>query len=92
MRWNICCFEKGRSPLDLQQFLKELMQESPIYQEIMQKGVQRGKQDTVMRQLIRSVGTISPQLQAQIQNLFIQQLDSLSEALLDFSDASDLTI
>ncbi len=48
------------------------MRESPIYQEIIQAGVQRGKQ-------------------AQIQNLSISQLDALSEALLDFSDATDLS-
>ena len=67
------------------------MRESPIYQEIIQEGVQRGKQDTVMRQLTRRIGTVSPDLQAQIQNLSISQLDALSEALLDFSDATDLT-
>jgi predicted transposase/invertase (TIGR01784 family) len=76
----------------LQQFLREeLMRESPIYQEIIQAGVQRGKQDTVMRQLTRRIGTVSPPSQAQIQNLSIEQLDALSEALLDFSDATDLT-
>jgi len=48
------------------------MRESPIYQEIIQAGVQRGKQ-------------------AQIQNLSIEQLDALSEVLLDFSDATDLS-
>lgn len=66
------------------------MQESPIYQEIIQEGVQRGKRDTVMRQLTRRVGTVSPQLQAQIQSLSIQQLDELSEVLLDFANAADL--
>ncbi len=77
----------------IQQFLREeLMQESPIYQEIIQKGVQRGKQDTVMRQLTRRIGNVSPQAQAQIQKLSIQQLDTLSEVLLDFSDTTDLTV
>ena len=62
----------------LQQFLREeLMRESPIYQEIIQQGVQQGvqqgrrqgKQDTVMRQLTRRIGTVSPPSQAQIQNV-----------------------
>ncbi len=80
----------------LQQFLREeLMRESPIYQEIIQQGVQqgvqRGKQDTVMRQLTRKFGSVAPDLQAQIQNLSIEQLDALSEVLLDFADAADLT-
>jgi predicted transposase YdaD len=77
----------------IQQFLREeLMQESPIYQEIIQKGMQRGKQDIVMRLLTRRIRNVSPELQAQIQNLSIAQLDDLSEALLDFSNAADLTL
>lgn len=77
----------------LQQFLQEeLMQESPIYQEIIQTGMQRGKQDTILRQLKRRIGSISPQLQAQIQNLSIEQLDALSEVLLDFTTTADLTV
>lgn len=77
----------------IQQFLRaELMQESPIYQEIIQKGMQRGKQDTVIRQLTRRIGSVSPQVRSQIQNLSIEQLDELSEVLLDFSDAADLTV
>ena len=77
----------------IQQFLKaELMQESPIYQEIIQKGVQQGKQDTAIRLLTRRIGSVSPDLQAQIHNLSIAQLDDLSEALLDFSNAADLTV
>lgn len=75
----------------IRQFLREeLMQESPIYQEIIQEGVQRGKRDTVMRLLTRRVGIVSPQVQAQIQSLSIEQLDQLSEVLLDFADAADL--
>ena len=84
----------------IQQFLRaELMQESPIYQEIIQKGVQQGiqqgvqqgKQDIVIRQLTRRIGDFPPQLRSQIQNLSIEQLDNLSEILLDFSATTDLT-
>lgn len=67
------------------------MRESPIYQEIIREGVQRGKQDTVIRQLTRRIGTVPPQLQAQVQSLSIEQLDELSEALFDFASAADLT-
>jgi predicted transposase YdaD len=67
------------------------MQESPIYQEIILEGVQRGKRDTIIRQLTRRIGTVPPQVQAQVQNLSIEQLDELSEALLDFAGVADLT-
>jgi hypothetical protein len=51
------------------QFLREeLMQESSIYQEIIQKGVQQGKQDIVIC-LPHRIGSLSPQSQAQIHNL-----------------------
>ncbi len=73
----------------IEQFLREeLMRESVIYQEI----IQEGKRDTIIRQLTRRIGTVSPQLQAQIQKLSIEQLDTLSEVLLDFSNAADLRV
>ena len=76
----------------IRQYLREeLMRESPIYQEIIQEGVQRGKQDTVIRLLTRRIGIVPPQLQAQVQSLSIEQLDRLSEALFDFASAADLT-
>ena len=75
----------------IRQFLREdLMRESPIYQEIILEGVQQGKRDTVMRQLTRRIGTVPPQLQELIQSLSIEQLDELSEVLLDFANAADL--
>lgn len=76
----------------IRQFLREdLMRESPIYQEIILEGVQQGKRDTVMRQLTRRIGTVPPQLQELIQSLSIEQLDELSEVLLDFAGEADLT-
>ena len=66
------------------------MRKSPVYQEILQQGMRQAKQETVIRQLRRRIGLIFPDLQAQIKNLSIQQLDNLSEVLLDFTDVSDL--
>lgn len=75
----------------IQQFLRvELMRESPLYQEIIQTGMQQGEQRIVMRLLTRRIGEVSPQLQAQIQSLSMSQIEELSEALLEFSDNSDL--
>ena len=54
--------------------------------------MQRGKQDTVIRLLTRRIETVPPQLQAQVQSLSIEQLDRLSEALLDFANVADLTV
>ncbi|MBD6619362.1 DUF4351 domain-containing protein [Komarekiella sp. 'clone 1'] len=87
----------------VRQFLREeLMRESPLYQEILQEGVQQGIQlgiqqgiqqgevTLALRLLTRRLGTVSPELQAQIQQLSSVQLEALSEALLDFSTTEDL--
>lgn len=66
------------------------MRESPLYQEIIQEGLQQGEQRIIMRQLTRRIGQVSPELQAQIQRLTTSQIEELSEALLDFSDSDDL--
>ncbi|MFE1744069.1 DUF4351 domain-containing protein [Coleofasciculus sp. H7-2] len=67
------------------------MQESLIYQELIQKGAKQGKLGTLTRMLSRRFGTISPELQQQLQGLSIEQLDDLSDALFDFSAISELT-
>ena len=64
------------------------MRESAIYQDILQ----RGEIAVIMRQLTRRIGLITPEIQAQIQTLSIPQLEDLAEALLDFSQPTDLTI
>jgi predicted transposase YdaD len=70
------------------------MQESVIYQDILQKGEQRGLQKgevaVILRLLIRRFGAIEPEIEQQIRALSITQLDELAEALLDFSSQSDL--
>jgi predicted transposase/invertase (TIGR01784 family) len=81
-----------------QLFREEVMQESVIYQDILQKGLQQGEQRglqkgevaVILRLLIRRFGAIEPEVQQQIQTLSITQLDELAEALLDFSSPSDL--
>ncbi len=76
-----------------QLFRREDMRESVIYQEILQEGREEGRQSElrlVMRQLTRRIGTITPELQFQIQELSLAQLEDLGEALLDFTTEADL--
>jgi predicted transposase/invertase (TIGR01784 family) len=81
-------------------FREEVMQESVIYQDILQKGEQRGKQQgkqeealaLIMRLLPRRIGAIAPDLEERIRGLSLFQLEELAEALLDFSAANDLTV
>jgi predicted transposase YdaD len=59
-----------------------------------QEGEQQGRQEEalsfVLRLLPRRVGTVPPEIEAQIRTLSLQQLEELGEALLDFSQISDL--
>ncbi|MBD2493390.1 DUF4351 domain-containing protein [Nostoc sp. FACHB-280] len=88
-------FEKN---LITQLFSEEIMQESVIYQDILQKGLQQGeargkRQEAlglILRQLKRRFGVIEPQTEQQIQTLSITQLEDLAEALLDFTSQNDL--
>jgi predicted transposase/invertase (TIGR01784 family) len=55
-----------------------------------QKGLQEGEANLVIRLLNRRCGNISEDLENQVRSLSIPQLESLGEALLDFTGISDL--
>jgi predicted transposase YdaD len=77
-----------------------VLRESPWYQEILQEGErqgeQRGRQEAgramILRLLNRRVGDLPPEIAAQVQALSLGQLERLGEALLDFTDLTDLQI
>ncbi|NEO22494.1 MULTISPECIES: DUF4351 domain-containing protein [unclassified Moorena] len=75
---------------------EEVMEESVTYQDIIQKGRQRGKQEEavliVMRLLTLRLGLLDPVLQQRIEGLSITRLEELSEALLNFETATDLAV
>ncbi|HEY9707313.1 MAG TPA: Rpn family recombination-promoting nuclease/putative transposase [Oculatellaceae cyanobacterium] len=56
-----------------------------------QEGRLEGQQELILRQLVRRLGTVEPEIQARICRLPIDQLENLGEAILDFTSASDLT-
>jgi Domain of unknown function (DUF4351) len=56
-----------------------------------EEGAIRQAQSMLLRQLTRKIGAMSNQTLDQINALSIKHLDSLSEALLDFSSIDDLT-
>jgi predicted transposase YdaD len=74
----------------------DIMQESVIYQEIEAeargeaKGKIEGELNFALRLLSRRIGTIAPNTEAQIRSLSLTQIEELGEALLDFSQPSDL--
>ena len=66
------------------------MQESVIYQDILQKGNKQGEERTIISRDYRRFGEIDSSLTDRIRVLSVEKLDDLAEALLDFSEVADL--
>ena len=73
----------------VRQFLREdIMKESVIYQDIVQKEALK----LISRLLKRRFGDLDGSLVEQVRNLSAEQLENLGEALLDFSEVADLGV
>jgi Domain of unknown function (DUF4351) len=55
-----------------------------------ERGIERGERSLILRQLNRRVGSFPRVIQAQVEALPLNQLESLGEALLDFTSLADL--
>ena len=71
-----------------------ILSESPWYQQILNEGRQQGKQEEavamITRLLNRRFGSLSPELQERLRGLTLEQLEELSEVLLDFTAIAQL--
>jgi predicted transposase YdaD len=67
-----------------------VLRESPLAQEFFREGRLDGEKELVLRQLTRRVGTLDESLVQRVRGLSLEELEQLGEALLDFSDVSDL--
>jgi predicted transposase YdaD len=56
----------------------------------MEQGIEQGERSLILRLLTRRIGDVTPDFRSQIQSLSLTQLESLGEALLDFSQPTDL--
>lgn len=81
---------KFEQDLILQLLREETMQESVIYQHILQKGEQKEAFKYTLRLLNRRFGKIDSLIIERLQVLSTEQLESLGEEFLDFSNISDL--
>jgi len=74
------------------------LKQTRFYQEVYQEGELQGRQEgelqgryaLIVRQLQRKLGSLSPAQIQKIQSLSLEQLESLGEALLDFTTQADL--
>jgi predicted transposase YdaD len=63
-----------------------------VYREAKEEGRLEGESALILRLLQRRFGAVDEVLAAQIQSLEIEQLESLAEALLDFTALNNLVL
>jgi len=76
----------------------DMLEESVVYQDILQKGLQQGLQqgreqgekNLVLRQLERLLGKLPAKTRKQIEGLGLERLEALGEALIEFKSERDL--
>jgi len=75
-------------------FQEEIMRDSVIYQEIFQRGedrgLQQGERAIILRQLSKKLGQLNPELTTKIERLSLEKLENLAEELLNFTSISEL--
>ena len=82
------------SQTEVEEMLGITLKETQVYREIKQEGREEGREEgqksLLLRLLTRKVGELSSEVRQNIDNLSIEQLENLGEALLDFSSIVDL--
>ena len=76
---------------ELQDEVRQQVQE--VRQQVRQELQEEVRQETsalIRRQLLRRLGAVNPQIQKRIAQLSVPPLESLADALLDFSNEADL--
>lgn len=67
------------------------LKETRVYQEIKEEAEQR-ERSLILRLLTRRVGELPQEVRSSVENLSLEKLEHLSEALLDFSSIYDLQL
>ena len=68
-----------------------MLEESSVYQDILQKGEVKEARKLARRLLEHRFGRLSQTVQRQLEQFVLEQLEALSEALLDFQTKDDLS-
>ena len=66
------------------------LEQTRVYREAVAEGETKEGRSLVIRLLTRKLGNLTAQLQAQVNSLSIDRVESLGEALLDFTSIADL--
>ena len=71
---------------EVEEMLGITLKETRLYQEIKEEEAQ----SLIFRQLTRRVGELPQEIRQRVENLSLEQLENLGEALLDFNSMTDL--
>ena len=83
--------QMSRQEIETMFGLSELKQ-TRVYQEGREEGREEGERSLILRQLTRRFGSLPSIHQTKIQQMSLEQLEQLGEALLDFATIEDLAI
>jgi predicted transposase/invertase (TIGR01784 family) len=81
------------SRAEVEEMLGITLKETRVYREIKEEGLQEGEQrerTLILRQLTRRIGELPQDVRQRVENLSLEQLENLGEALLDFTSMADL--
>ncbi len=66
------------------------LRETRVYQEGLEDGRQEEASQLILKLLQRKIGSLSPQIQQQVETITLKKLEALGEALLDFNSLDNL--
>lgn len=75
---------------EVEEMLGLRLEDTRVYKDAVEEGKLEGELTLVLRLLSRRIDKISPELESQIKSLSLTEIESLGEALLDFSEPADL--
>ncbi|MDJ0697792.1 Rpn family recombination-promoting nuclease/putative transposase [Mastigocoleus sp. MO_188.B34] len=77
------------SQREVEKMLGITLKETRVYREIKQEGREEGERKIILRLLNRRVGELPQEMRQRVENLSLEQLENLGEALLDFTSMAD---
>jgi predicted transposase YdaD len=82
--------ELSREVIEAMFSISELKQ-TRVYRDAMDEGRTEEAQSLILRLLVRQIGPLDQASESQIRSLSLSRLEELGEALLEFSQSSDLS-
>ena len=80
------------SQREVEKMLGITLKETRVYREIKQEGREEGERKIILQLLTRRVGELPQDIRQRVENLSLEELENLGEALLDFTSMADFQV